>query len=122
MTQAVIALHKNWAKEATAVLETARPIENRELVVPWWRCNAYLAAGQPALAEANYHNVVNHPEWDPTSPIIPLCWLGLSRAFAAEGNGQTSIEAYQHFFSLCAHADSDASFLRQAKQEIAQIQ
>jgi predicted Zn-dependent protease len=104
------------------VLETARPIESRELVVPWLRGNAYLAAGQPTLAEADYRTVVNHPEWDPTAPTIPLSWLGLGRALAAEGKRSAAVDAYQHFLTLWAHADPDAIYLKQAKHEFASMQ
>jgi DNA-binding winged helix-turn-helix (wHTH) protein/tetratricopeptide (TPR) repeat protein len=121
LTQAVIALRENKAKEAAAVLETARPVQDRELVVPWLRGNSYLASGQPALAEADYRSVVTHPERDPTSPSISLSWLGLGRALAAQGNRTAAIDAYQHFFSLWAHADADATFLKQAKQEFAAL-
>jgi len=122
LTQAVIDLQEEKAKEAAAVLETARPIESRELVVSWLRGNAHLAAGEPALAEADYRTVVSHPEWDPTAPTLPLCWLGLGRALAAEGKRSAAIEAYQHFLTLWAHADADATYLQQAKQEFAALQ
>jgi DNA-binding winged helix-turn-helix (wHTH) protein/tetratricopeptide (TPR) repeat protein len=122
LTQAVVALREDKAKEAAAVLETARPVESRELVVPWLRGNAYLASGQPALAEADYRIVVTHPEWDPTSPMISLSWLGLGRALAAEGNRRGAIDAYQHFLTRWAHADPDAIYLKQAKQEFASLQ
>lgn len=122
ITEAVIAFQENKPKDAAAALETARPIEGRELVVPWLRGNAYLAAGQPALAEADYRTVVNHPQWDPTAPTIPLCWLGLGRALAAQAKHPAAIEAYQHFFNLWAHADPDALYLKQARQEFAALQ
>jgi tetratricopeptide (TPR) repeat protein len=122
LTQAVIDLQENKAKDAAAVLETARPIESREVVVPWLRGNAYLASGQPTLAEWDYRTVVNHPEWDPTAPTIPLCWLGLGRALAAQGNRSAALDAYQHFFTLWAHADPEALYLKQAKQEFAALQ
>ncbi len=103
------------------MLETARPVENRELVVPWLRGNAYLAAGQPNLAEADYRNVVTHPERDPTSPSISLSWLGLGRALASQGNRPAAIDAYQHFLALWTHADPDALYLLQARQEFAAL-
>jgi hypothetical protein len=86
------------------------------------RGNAYLASGQPTLAEWDYRTVVNHPEWDPTAPTIPLCWLGLGRALAAQGNRSAALDAYQHFFTLWAHADPEALYLKQAKQEFAALQ
>jgi predicted Zn-dependent protease len=122
LTQAFLALKENKPKEAAAALEIARPIESRELVVPWLRGNAYLAAGQPALAEADYRIVVTHPQWDPTAPTLPLCWLGLGRSLAAQGKRPAAVDAYQHFLTLWAHADPDAIYLKQAKQEFAALQ
>jgi DNA-binding winged helix-turn-helix (wHTH) protein/tetratricopeptide (TPR) repeat protein len=122
LTQAVTDLREGKAREAAAVLETARPIESRELVVPWLRGNCYLASGQPALAEADYRIVVTHPEWDPTYPTIPLSWLGLGRALAVEGKLPAAIDAYQHFLTLWIHADPDAIYLKQAKQELSTLQ
>jgi tetratricopeptide (TPR) repeat protein len=122
LTQAVIAMRENKAKEAAAVLETARPVENRELVAPWLRGNSYPASGQPALAETDYRSVVTHPERDPTSLCISLSWLGLGQALAAQGKSAAAIDAYQHFFTLWAHADPDAKFLQQARREFATLQ
>jgi len=122
ITQAVVDLQQNKPKDAVAVLEKARPIEARELVVPWLRGNALLAAGQPALAETNYRNIIDHRQWDPTYPTISLCWLGLGRALAAQGKRPAAIDAYQHFFTLWAHADPGAINLKQAKQEFAALQ
>jgi DNA-binding winged helix-turn-helix (wHTH) protein/tetratricopeptide (TPR) repeat protein len=122
MTEAVIALRENRGKDAVAALEASRPLENRELVVPWLRGNAYLATGQAALAEGEYRKVVGHPEWDPTSPSVALSWLGLGRALAKEGKRAAAIEAYEQFLARWAHADADAVYLRQAKQEFAGLQ
>jgi len=122
LTQAVIALQQNKPREAAAALEIARPVQARELVVPWLRGSAYLAAGQPDLAERDYRDVVTHPEIDPTSPNISLSWLGLGRALAAQGKKQDAIDAYQHFFTLWAHADPDTMYLKQARQEFATLQ
>ena len=106
-------------RDAAAILETSRPVERRELVIPWLRGTAYLAAGQANLAETDFRSVVNHPEIDPTSPAISLSWLGLGRALAAENKIGDARGAYQHFLTLWAHADPDAFYLKQAKQEYA---
>jgi eukaryotic-like serine/threonine-protein kinase len=121
LTQAVIALQQNKPREATAALEMARPVQDRELVVPWLRGSAYLAAGQPDLAERDYRDVVTHPEIDPTSPTISLSWLGLGRALAAQGKRAAAMDAYKHFLGLWSHADPDAMDLKQAKQELAKL-
>ncbi len=121
MVQAVIALQQNRPKDAAAALETARPLDAREISIAWLRGNSYLAAGQPVLAEADFRSLVTHPERDPTEPTIPLSWLGLGEALAAQGKKPEAIDAYQHFFARWAHADPDAMYLKQAKQEYAKL-
>ena len=54
----------------------------------------------------------------PESFEIPLSWLGLARALAAQGKVPAAIDAYQHFLKLWVHADPDAIYLRQAKHEL----
>jgi predicted Zn-dependent protease len=109
-------------RDAAAILETARPIEMRELVIPWLRGTAYLAAGEPDRAEKDFREVLAHPEADPTSPDISLSWLGLARALTAQDKRPAATDAYQHFFTLWAHADPDAIYLNQAKVEFAKLQ
>jgi tetratricopeptide (TPR) repeat protein len=121
-TKAAIAMAAQKTAEAAALLETARPFDKSSLVIPWQRGNAYLAAGQPASAENDFRSVLGHSAYDPTSPYISLSWLGLGQSLAAEGNRPAALDAYQHFFTLWAHADPDAKFLVQAKQEFAVLQ
>ena len=121
-TKAAIAMAEHKPAEAAALLETARLFDKTNVVIPWQRGNAYLAAGQPATAEKDFRSVLSHPGYDPTSPYISLTWLGLGRSLAAEGNRSAAIDAYEHFLTLWAHADADARFLQQAKQEFAALQ
>ena len=118
---AAIAMVQHRPKEAAAALEAAHPFDRSGRVLPWLRGRAYLSAGQPNQAEKEFRNVVDHPQYDPTSFAIPLSWLGLGEALAAEGNRAAAIDAYQHFFTLWAHADPDAMYLKQAKQEFATL-
>ena len=122
LIEATIAIQEHKPKDAAAILEKASPLEGISLAIPRLRGEAYLASGQPELAEKNFRMVVTHPELDPASPAVPLSWLGLGRALAAEGNRSAAIDAYQHFLMLWAHADPDALYLRQAKQELAAIE
>jgi DNA-binding winged helix-turn-helix (wHTH) protein/tetratricopeptide (TPR) repeat protein len=121
-TKAAIAMAEHKPAEAAALLETARQFDKTNLVIPWQRGNAYLAAGQPAAAERDFRSVISHPAFDPTSPYISLSWLGLGQSLAAEGNRPAAMDAYLHFFTLWAHADPDAKFLQQAKREFAALQ
>ena len=59
---------------------------------------------------------------DPASPAVPLSWLGLGRSLAAQQNRTAALDAYRQFFTLWAHADPDAEFLVQARQEFAALQ
>jgi DNA-binding winged helix-turn-helix (wHTH) protein/tetratricopeptide (TPR) repeat protein len=120
--QAMIALATHKPKDAISALERLRPLDGRDPVNSMLRGNAYLAAGVPALAESSYRKVVEGPGQQPEAPEIPLSWLGLGRALAAQGKRPAAVDAYKHFFILWAHADPDAMYLKQAKQEFATLQ
>jgi DNA-binding winged helix-turn-helix (wHTH) protein/tetratricopeptide (TPR) repeat protein len=120
--EATIAMQEHRPKDAVDILEKSSTLEGIGLAIPRLRAEAYLAAGRPDLAEKNFRTVVARPELDPASPAVPLSWLGLGRALVAEGNRAAAIDAYQQFFTLWAHADPDAKFLQQARQEFAALQ
>jgi DNA-binding winged helix-turn-helix (wHTH) protein/tetratricopeptide (TPR) repeat protein len=119
---AIIALATHRPKDAIAALERTRPLDGRNPVMHMLRGDAYLAAGEPALAEKSFRWVIDGPFLNSEVEEFPLSWLGLGRALAAEGNRAAAIDAYQHFFALWAHADPDAKYLKQAKQEFATLQ
>ena len=120
--EAEIALAAHKPKDAVAVLEPTRALDGRDLFLPELRGDTFLAAGEPLRAEKEYREVLAHPSLEPISENIPLAWLGLGRSLTAEGNRAAAIDAYQHFFTVWAHADPDAMYLRQAKQEFAALQ
>jgi eukaryotic-like serine/threonine-protein kinase len=120
--EAGIALANHHPLQAIALMEATRPLDNRDPGKRRFRGDAYLAAGQPSLAEKEYRAVIAHREIAPESADYPLSWLGLGQALAAEGNRAAAIDAYQHFFTLWAHADPDAMYLKQGKQEFATLQ
>jgi DNA-binding winged helix-turn-helix (wHTH) protein/tetratricopeptide (TPR) repeat protein len=120
--QAIVALSAHKPKDAIDVLEKARPLQGRDSVISMMRGDAYLAAGQPTQAEAAYRAVIDGPDQEPEVEEIPLSWLGLGRAYAAQGNRSAAIEAYQHFLSLWAHADANAIHLVEAKNELDLLQ
>jgi predicted Zn-dependent protease len=119
--QAVIALATHKPKDAIDALERARPLEGRDPVISMLRGDAYLAADQPAQAEAAYRKVVDGPDQQPEAEEIPLSWLGLGRAYAAEGKRSEAIEAYRHFLLLWSHADATATHLVEAKTELSRL-
>ncbi len=120
--EAGVALANHHPQQAVAMMEAAHPLDERDLDIHKFRGDAYLAAGQPSLAEKEYRAVLAHHEISPELADYPLSWLGLGEALAAESNRSAAIDAYQHFFTLWAHADADAMYLKQAKQEFAALQ
>jgi eukaryotic-like serine/threonine-protein kinase len=121
-TNAAIAMTQHKPAEAAALLETTKPFDKVSIVIAWNRGEAYLAAGQPVAAEKNFRSVIDLARYDPPSFSIPLSWLGLGEALAAQGKKDDAIAAYQHFFTLWAHADPDAMYLKQARQEFARLE
>jgi len=119
---AMAALAQHKPADAITALEQSRPLEGRDPLLPMIRANAYLAAGDFNLAEKEYQQILAQPLKNPGAAEIPLAWLGLGRALAAEGNRAGAIDAYRHFFAIWAHADPDALYLKQARQELATLQ
>ena len=120
--EALAALSAHDPQKAIAILESARPLDGRDLDAHKIRGDAYLEAGQPELAEKEYREIIAHRERDLLSPVYPLSWLGLGRALAAQGKGEASAEAYRQFLTLWAKADPDAVYLKQGKLEFAKLQ
>jgi tetratricopeptide (TPR) repeat protein len=120
--EAAVAMAAHKPKDAITALERVRPLEGRDPVIPMLRADAYLAAGEPGLAEKSYRQVVEGPLQSPEIEEIPLSWLGLGRALAAQGKRAAAIDAYQRFLTRWAHADPDAKFMQQARQEFAALQ
>ena len=117
-----IALANHHPQQGIDLMEATRTLDDRSLGTRKLRGNLYLSAGQPYLAEKEYRTVIAHREIESESVDYPLSWLGLGEALAAEGNRSAAMDAYQHFLTLWVHADPDARFLQQAKQEFAALQ
>jgi predicted Zn-dependent protease len=88
-----------------------------DLVLFYYRAQAYLEAGEHAKAVDQFKSVIarrGSPEW---GIFAPLAQLGLARAYAAQGNFENSRKAYGDFFTTWKDADQDIPILRQAKIE-----
>jgi DNA-binding winged helix-turn-helix (wHTH) protein/tetratricopeptide (TPR) repeat protein len=120
--EASVALANHHPQQAIALMEATRPLDDIDPDTRKFRGDSYLAAGQPALAEKEYRAVLAMRLSFPESLNYPFSWVGLGRALAAQGKRDAAINAYQHFFTLWAHADSDATYLQQARQECAMLQ
>ena len=120
--QAINALTEHRPNDAIAALERIRSLEGRDTAITMMRADAYLAKGDARNAELNYRLVVGGPQKNATSEEVPLSWLGLGRALAAQGERSAALDAYGRFLKLWANADPSANFLLAAKSEVATLQ
>ena len=116
-----IALAANKPLEAVSAFEPTRTLDGRSNEMAVRRGRAYLASGQPLLAEAEFRKAIAKPFLEPVALSKPFGWLGLARALAAEGKSTQAADAYEHFLTLWSRADTQAVFLNQAKQELAAL-
>ena len=120
--EAEIDLASHKPKDAVAVLEPTRALDGRDLFLPELRGDTFLAAGEPLRAEKEYREVLAHPSLEPISANIPLAWLGLGRALAAQGKRPAAVEAYKQFLTRWAKADPHAKFLVEGKNELTALE
>jgi hypothetical protein len=78
-------------------------------------------AKQPALAEAEFHKILDHPGIEPLSHNYPLAQLGLARALAAQGKTVEAGFAYKIVLQIWKDADPDLPRLREARSEYARL-
>ncbi len=139
--EAQLALDKKKPADALHILQAASTVElgqipfvnNISCLYPVYvRGEAYLAAGQPEAAAAEFEKILAH------SGIVWNCWtgtlahLGVARAHALQsktfqGEGQKadadkSRAAYKDFLTLWNSADPDIPILKEAKAEYAKLQ
>lgn len=102
-------------------LESARPTELNYLGPIYQRGLAYLRWGKGPEAAAEFQKILAHRTIVPLNPAHALSQLGLSRAYALQGDTAKAREAYQDFLALWKDADPDIPILQQAKTEYAKL-
>jgi len=121
IARAAIFLSQHKPQDAIEVLRSATQLEEISTDVPYFRGVAYLDAGQPAMAEAEFNKVISKRYIQTFSNQYPLAYLGLARAYAKEGKNAEAQAQYQRLFDLWKNADPSLPVLVQAKQEAAQL-
>jgi DNA-binding winged helix-turn-helix (wHTH) protein/tetratricopeptide (TPR) repeat protein len=116
-----IALAHHHPEEAIADLEITHALDNTTLESNLLRGRAYLAARQPALAETEFHILLDRPYRSYGSPMYPLAQLGLARALEMQGKHGEARTAYEALFALWKDADADLTPLVQARTEYAKL-
>jgi DNA-binding winged helix-turn-helix (wHTH) protein/tetratricopeptide (TPR) repeat protein len=91
------------------------------VLVFYYRAEAYSAAGDYAQAAANFETVITHRGWPDWEKYAPLAQLGLARAYARQRDTEESRRAYDDLFATWKNADPEIPILRQAKAEFASL-
>jgi len=123
-TRAALALAARRPKDALAALAPAAAYEAggvAVLVPRHLRGVAYLRAGEPESALAEFQKVLAQRGADPFSPVCAVAPLGVARALAALGRADEAAKAYDAFLQAWREADPDVPVLREAREERARL-
>jgi tetratricopeptide (TPR) repeat protein/predicted Ser/Thr protein kinase len=121
---AAIALSRRRPEEALAALERAVPAERGTvagLIPMYLRGEAFLAQGDGAAARREYQKLLDSRGADPFAPVVPLAYLGMARAWAADRETSRSLKAYEELFRIWSRADASLPLLQRARLEYARL-
>ena len=121
-TRASLELGRGNPEGAIELLESVRPYEMRFMIPLYWRGLAYLQAGRPEEALAEFERIIAHPSIAPFGVHQGTAYLGKARALAMTGDGDGARAAYNDFLTLWRDANPDVPMLRQAQTEYEALQ
>jgi predicted Zn-dependent protease len=129
--RAQLALNRKNATQAIDTLQVAAPYDlaiaptmgtlSLNLYPVYVRGQAYLAAHRGAEAAAEFKKILDQRGAVSNGLIGALAYLGLSRAYAVDGDIVKSRAAYQDFFALVKNADPGISRLVEARTEYSRL-
>ncbi len=123
--RAAIELEKNNPGKAIEIVRTVTPYElgfawtGGNLFPAYLRGEAYLKAGQPREAAAEFQKIIDHPGIVLNFVTGALARLQLGRAQVMMGDKDAARKSYQDFLTLWQDADPDIPIYKQAKAEYA---
>jgi tetratricopeptide (TPR) repeat protein len=120
LLEGAVALYEKKPGEAVKLLEPAQVYELRDYIIPFLRGRAFLDAKSPERAVAEYRAIADNAGIDPLSPMYPLAYLGMARAYRLQGKRVESRAAYERFFEIWKDADANLPVLLEARREYAQ--
>jgi DNA-binding winged helix-turn-helix (wHTH) protein/tetratricopeptide (TPR) repeat protein len=124
--RALVELDRNDPSAAIEALQLTSPYEtgwafSRTLYPPYVRGLAYLKAGQPRMATAEFRKLLDSPGLVGNSVLVALVRLQLGRAYAMMGDKEAARKSYQDFLTLWKDADPDTPIYTQAKAAYAKL-
>jgi predicted Zn-dependent protease len=126
--RAAIEISRKNPPEAIELLQAAAPYELGTVVGPgglypvYMRGQAYLLLRRGSDAAAEFQKFLDHRGIVESFPLGALAYLGLARAYTAQGDTGKARAAYQNFLALWKDADPDIPILQQARAEYATLQ
>ncbi len=81
------------------------------------RGQSYLMLGMARQAAEQFQRILDRPRTDPFSPFHAVAPLGLARAWAAAGDVDEGLKAYERFLTTWTDADRDVPVLVEARDE-----
>jgi tetratricopeptide (TPR) repeat protein len=121
LLEGAIAINRKKAGAAVKLLEPAQVYELRDYMIPFLRGRAFLEANLPEKAITEFRAIADNPGIDPISPMYPLAYLGMARAYRLQGNYAEGRAAYERFFDLWKSADADLPVLLEARREYSNL-
>ena len=118
--RAALAMHRKAPLDAVAALQPPNTLDWPHVSVLTERGQAYMEAGQPALAAKDFQFIVDHPG-SFFAIDRPLARLGLARAYAAQLDKPAARKEYETFLAAWKDADPDVPVLVAAKAELARL-
>jgi hypothetical protein len=128
--RAQIALRAGDAPTALRELRTAAPLDLLYPQVFFYslmpsvvlRGEAYMQAGEPARAAAEWRTILQNRGITQLSATVPFARVQLARSYAAgSAPDSRTAEAYQDFLQRWGDADPDIPLLKQARAESARL-
>ena len=116
LIRSIIERQRGNPAKAADLLAKAKPYDY-SLDVSYQLAQAYLAAGEPAKAAAEFEKLLDRSRSGLVASVCSTAQLGLARAYAMQGEREKSRKAYDDFFTTWKDADPNIPILRQAKAE-----
>ena len=106
---------------AAQAIEQLQPVSRYEAAAEFWpqylRGLSYLKLRRGAEAAAEFQKILDNRGQAALSPLYPLAYLGLARAWDVAGDISKGGKARGDFFAAWKDADSDLPILIEAKRE-----
>jgi eukaryotic-like serine/threonine-protein kinase len=119
---AALAMRAGKPGDAVELLRGSEPYELRDPTIAYQRGQAFLSAGKPAEAEAEFRKLIDNPGIDdPLTPLHALAHLNLARALQRENKPTAARAELTSFLEMWKSADTDLPPMKEAMAEMPKL-